>query len=492
MNEQRKKTPAQTDKPISESEEIARPATPEEWPPVDAKALVTVSDDRMEGHMILHAPKCGGKHITEDMAHAALQESGIAHGLDWDQVRAHVRNNIYGVTFRCAQGTPPINGVDGSVTYTFPAEDTRTPDIRPDGSVDYKNLNLIPNVEEGQLLATATRPAKGTPGTSVLGKPVPQIVGRPAAFRSGKNTTLGDDGLTIRAAVAGQVILDDGKVMVDPVYEVRGDVDTTTGNIRFNGKVVIAVQVPSGYTVETEGDIEVWGGVEGAHLNAGGNIILHQGIQGNNQAQIQCKGNLVARFIENSQVDVNGNVEAGAIMHSTVNARGSVITRNGRGLIVGGTVRAGQAVDAISLGSAAGTATVVEVGMDPQLKIQCQQCKSELEEVTKQLDQLDKTITILNRMSETGELTDDKRLLKLRSLKTYGLLRNRKKELAESIRTFEKALKNQKDGKVHARRFFHAGVRITIHNSTLTIRSDLSQGTAYYEHADVVIGPYRG
>jgi len=72
-------------------------------------------------------------------------------------------------------------------------------------------------------------------------------------------------------------------------------------------------------------DIEVRGIVEGAVVEAGGNLTLVRGVQGMSKAVLKCNCNMVARFLESVEnVSVGGNLETDTILHSKVEARGSV------------------------------------------------------------------------------------------------------------------------------------------------------------------------
>ena len=62
--------------------------------------------------------------------------------------------------------------------------------------------------------------------------------GKTSGFRR-KNVVETEDGLRLLADAAGQPKIIDGKVTVLEIYEVNGNVDNTTGNIRFNGKVIV-------------------------------------------------------------------------------------------------------------------------------------------------------------------------------------------------------------------------------------------------------------
>ncbi|NLA52478.1 MAG: DUF342 domain-containing protein [Alcaligenaceae bacterium] len=67
-------------------------------------------------------------------------------------------------------------------------------------------------------------------------------------------------------------MLNKGVVSVVPVLTISGDVDAETGNIRFDGDVVIKGSVREGLKVITGGDVVIGGNCYHATIRAGGNI----------------------------------------------------------------------------------------------------------------------------------------------------------------------------------------------------------------------------
>lgn len=72
--------------------------------------------------------------------------------------------------------------------------------------------------------------------------------------------------------VSGHVILENDKIFVSNVLELV-NVDNSTGDIDYEGDVVVKGNVLAGFTVKATGDITVSGIVEGATVIAG--EILH-------------------------------------------------------------------------------------------------------------------------------------------------------------------------------------------------------------------------
>ena len=457
---------------------------------VDGYVILRVAPDRMEAEMELKPPVGDGGPVTLEKAHEELKMMRVIHGVMHDIIEQKINQNVHDQPFTCAKGTSPVDGEDGKVIYHFNVENQKTPSISKDGTVDFKNLDLIENVRSGDLIAEQILPTEGTPGKDVQGHPVQQKPGRPALFKPGKFTELSQDTLQIHASTDGQALLRDGKITVSPVYQVPANVDNTTGNIRFNGKVAVKGNVKSGFTIEADGDIEVTGVVEGAVLKSNGNIILNRGVQGNNQAELYCKGDLVSKYIENTKINVGGSVQADCILHSIVYAKKRITIQGKKGLIVGGVVKAGEEIASQIIGSSMGTQTRIEVGIDPDLKEKYDQAKEKLQETMKNLTGLKQTIEVLNKMNQKMPLPQAKKEMLVRSVKTYEVMKDDQVRLQELIQGFDSQMANATKGKVHVSSVIYPGVKVGIHNAVKHVYDDLAMCTLYYRDGEIAIGLY--
>ena len=67
------------------------------------------------------------------------------------------------------------------------------------------------------------------------------------------------DDIRIVATIPGRPVLEKGVVSVAPVLTIPGDVDADTGNIRFDGDVIIRGSVREGLKVVAGRDIIIGG-----------------------------------------------------------------------------------------------------------------------------------------------------------------------------------------------------------------------------------------
>ncbi len=200
-----------------------------------------------------------------------------------------------------------------------------------------------------------------------------------------------------------------GKVFVSNVFEVPADVDNSIGNVSYDGSVLIHGNVKSGFSVQATGDVIVEGVVEGAEITSGGQIIIKHGIHGMLKGVFRAGTNLMAKYIENATVSAGGYVESELILNSEVSAEGSVQVHGKKGLISGGRVRAGNSIEADNIGTEMGTATYLEVGVEPERKERYIALSKEAEKLTKEIEDM-KTIlqTYTIKIKKKEALTPDK------------------------------------------------------------------------------------
>ncbi len=307
---------------------------------------------------------------TVDHVLSVLESAGVTTGVRRGEIEEAIAAGKWGQQLVVAEGVPPVHGQDSSVEYLFRAGIEAKPVELPDGRVDFKNLDLVTNVRQGDNLAVRIPPTESRDGMSVRGDAVPARRGRLLPVRAGSNVHCSGDGGVAFASVDGQATVNrSGTIHVFPLYEVPGDVGMETGNIRFVGSVVVTGSVLAGFSLEAEGDIEVKGFINGDLVQAGCNLSAGRGIQGRGKGLVRAGGDVACVFVENATLEAQGSIRVrDAIMHSTVSARSRVTVVDGKGVIVGGITQAGEEVRARVIGSVLATPTTIEVGTDPALR----------------------------------------------------------------------------------------------------------------------------
>jgi uncharacterized protein (DUF342 family) len=462
-------------------------------PARDAIVSVDLTDDELKAYLTIRAPEAGGADITKEQIRAFLARNGIVSGMLEDVLDELENAPRYNDRILIAEGTRPEDGKDARIVYSFETDRSQVKLKEKDGRVDFKELNLVQNVVEGQVLARKLDPERGKMGKTVTGKMLPAKDGKDIAIGTGKNVRLSEDGKSAIAAINGQVLLVGGKLNVEPVMVVPGDVNLRTGNILFLGTVVVKGSVEDGFSVKAAGNIEIIGNVGKCELDAEGDIIVHQGITGKSGGTVRCGHSLWAKFIENARIEAGEYVVVSdGIINSNVDANKKILCRGKRASIVGGKLRAGEAVQAKTLGSVAGSETVIEVGYDPKSKERFLVCDAKKSGLERQLEEIKLNLNTLENLKKVRkQLPEDKEAFYLELLQkqtdTLAELKKLQKEI-DSILNYLSTLKS--NGKVSVSAKVYPGVKIFIKDAPLEIRNEFRSVTFILENEMVKVTRY--
>ncbi|GKV65336.1 MULTISPECIES: flagellar assembly protein A [unclassified Sporosarcina] len=166
-----------------------------------------------------------------------------------------------------AKGALPAEGTDGDLEVHI-----RYEEFDPDSEekVDFREMNAITNVKEGQVIATHILPVPGTPGRSLLGKEIPVKPVRDITLRLGKNVKQVEQELV--TLISGKPALEWReklvKIEVNNEFNHPGEVDLESGNIRFEGDVRIGGNVMPSMFVGATGGVYIGGSVTKATIHA--------------------------------------------------------------------------------------------------------------------------------------------------------------------------------------------------------------------------------
>jgi uncharacterized protein (DUF342 family) len=461
-------------------------------PASQASLSVSIADQEMKAYITASPPGRGGADLEAEEIVSILRSYGVVHGIKEDVIRRFVDSPQYSEKILMAEGEKPENGQDAQIVYNFQVR--RDVQLKEkDGRVDFKELNLVQNVESGQVVARKEPLGEGRAGRTVTGRILPAKAGKDVPIEAGKNVKLSEDGLSALATINGQVLLVGGKINIEPIFTVEGDVNLKTGNILFLGTVFVKGNVEDGFTVKAAGNIEIMGSVGNSVLDAEGDIIVHQGILGKTQGRVHAGGNLVSKFIEHARVEAEANVVVSdGIIHSFVDANRRIICQGRRAAIVGGRLRATEEIHAKILGSVAGTETILEVGLDPVRKEQLSVALSRKASMERQLEELELNLRTLENLKKVlHKLPEDKakdleELAAARS-KTLGELES----VNQVITTINAHLAQLKvAGRVSASDRVFPGVKIFIRNESLPVRNEFRKVTFSLEDKEVRVTRY--
>ncbi|MGF7048769.1 uncharacterized protein (DUF342 family) [Paenibacillus sp. DS2015] len=461
---------------------------------LDKYLNVTISEDKTMAY--LQFSSLDDNKFTPEELEKFIRNHKIQYGIEYhmiDRIANHPGEYQYTKT-PIAIGVPPIHGTDGSIEFSFKIEEakTRRPVENENGDVDYKEIISLNNVRKGQLIAQRKLAEPGKNGISVQNEEIAFKPGKEVYFKSGKNVLINAEQTAMYAAIDGMITTTDkNKINVFPIYEINGDVDYSTGNIDFVGTVVIRGNVLSGFRIKAAGDIRVIGGVEGAELEAEGSIEITSGIIGYHKGYVKAGHNVKSSFIQDGNVIAGEDVLVSqSIMHSNIRAGKNVICKGTKGLIVGGTIQAGEKAVARTIGNTMSTVTIIEVGVLPELRNELVDLRNQLKVLTDNMEKTGKGLNMLDQLAATGQLTTDKLSMRIKLKATQSSYLRENAEIKERILEIEKMLEDTGRARVDIEKTIYGGSKIVIGRYTRYVKDTSERVSFYYSEGDISMVPF--
>lgn len=453
--------------------------------------ILEISKDELYGYITLL------KNESEDNVENQLDvikilnevKQYIKYGLNENLLRNLLDKKVTGEKLCIAEGKRPIPGKDGSIKYYFDLEKPLLPKLNSDGTVNYKELDSINTVNKGDVLAEIIPPVEGEEGIKVNGDAIPYVKGRVPKFKYGKNVMVSSDGIFLKSEINGLVEFKNGKISVSEVLSVE-NIDNSTGNINFDGNVIVNKDILNGFILKAGGSVEVKGALEGGLIESDGDILIRQGIQGYNRLTINTKGNLSTKFIENSVVNAGANITAEAIMHSDVSSKSNILVLGKKGLIVGGICKAKYEIRARIIGSTMATTTVLEVGVDPDIKQKYEELDEKVKTSKDNLEKINQSLKVLEVLKRSDRLDSRKEELYNELSKAQLKLNLEISKMDRELNEAKNQMNTLSSGKIKVADTIYPGVKIVIGNSFMYIRDEMKRCTFYEDGGDIRIGPY--
>ncbi len=273
-----------------------------------------------------------------------------------------------------ARSTAAIDGQDGRLEWVEGLDPTASPAaaVGQDDTdvVDYYNQVGYVRVAKGSHVATLHEPTLGEDGRDVTGRTIKARPGRRYDVKIDPSLCLDGSGHVI-AQVDGILEYEHGVLRVSRVFEVRGSIDFSTGNIDFDGTVIVQDGVRDRFEVKAMEDIIVDGLIEAATIKCGRNFTCPWGMAAKGQGQLVVEGDAVVGYLNNVKGRIKGNL---TVQRELINCDlvigGNLICD--QATVIGGNVAVSGSVRVAVLGSNAETSTslILDATTLPRTKLE--------------------------------------------------------------------------------------------------------------------------
>lgn len=426
---------------------------------IDNNIKILVSPDSMEAVLTL-VPCTGYTYNLEEIL-AYLKENGVTMGLKTDRIRQMIDGGIYNTPIVVAVGTPAEDGENGRFEFEFDTEFEVKPAIAGDGSVDFRNTKMFVSVKKGDVLARYTGPTPGKFGFDVRGVLLKPKKGKPLAALRGRGFEISEDGAVYSAKFDGKVEYQYGQLNVSNVYEHKGDLDLTDGNIQFAGDVHVSGNVISGMSIEAGGNVEIDGHVGGATIISGADVMIKGGMQGNGKGTIKAKGDVMGRFFEETIIRCEGKLSTNYLLNCDTYARGQVYVEGRQGTVVGGVLHAVHGIYSSNAGNASGRKTMLRIGVGDELLDEYRTVKANKENVEEELESVSNRLGKLEKIIKASPSNDRQmafnKLLQSKVLRTAEL-----KQISTEVQRLTQIIEEAALAEIQVKRVLYTGVSIGI------------------------------
>lgn len=298
----------------------------------DGKVSIAVTNDQMNATLtITSAHKAQAPSAA--MIALTLKQQGIVRGVSQKRIRKLVQQSLETepgteISGLIAKGLVPRKGKDSYIKPLVSNSFDRVlaPQDAGSNKVDMRNLGDISCVTAGQSVARRISPSKGRTGFTVTNKVLKSGSGKWHDIELGKNTEISllNDNV-IMATLAGQAKFEDGSMSIDDTFVTQG-VNLGTGNVTYDGAVIVNGDVTENMQIVAKGDVTVNGFVESALIQAGGDIIITKGAMGKMQ-QEDCRlfanGNVFIQHGQGLDIVAGKNINvAKQLAYSRVKCKG--------------------------------------------------------------------------------------------------------------------------------------------------------------------------
>lgn len=233
-----------------------------------------------------------------------------------------------------------------------------------------------------------------------------------------------DESVLLIANISGELKVNDESITIVDKKILPGDVSAKTGSIKTLCSLVVKGSVNSSLYVVSGGNIKIMGTVQGALISADKNIIIAQGVKGEDKAVLRAKEKIDVKFIEKANMMAVDDIHIRkAALHTKIICNSRVLFDKNGSKIVGGETYSRKGVTVDELGSPSGGNTLISFGQDYLVADKIKVFEADIDKIQQDLMKIDQ---VLNRPNV--RLTQEKKT-HLRKQKVFLMKKLEKKNM---------------------------------------------------------------
>jgi uncharacterized protein (DUF342 family) len=420
-----------------------------------------------------------------------LNIKGVRYGIKPEIIGGVLREALFDKEVAVAEGQSPVAGADAIIRMEVDIDHSFKPLENKNGTVDYRNINTITQIKNGQTIAKKIPATKGRPGRAVSGDEIPASPGKDTRFTGGKNTHVSDDGLFLLASKNGFIYKDGELIHVGDLLPIGKDVDFSVGNIKYTGDIQIKGNVLPGFTVETEGNIAIMGQVEASRIiSRNGAVLIQKGIIGKGETYVSGKTGITAEFVQEAALVCDGIVTVNKFCLNSDVTCGAFEAKDPHSSVLGGQIKVFAHIDIFQVGNDKGIVT--KLSLVDKYEAANKEKLKDLETLLKKLNdalelvkkQLKAKSAILKMAGETsGRMTEELK----KWLATYNDQTMKIKFVEKNIAEIKEKLKNPEtcDGYIKVAGNIHPGTELSFFGISKVIKTLMTNKMFHFKSGSI-------
>lgn len=308
---------------------------------------------------------CTKKLADDFIAMANEAPSGAVEGIIAEGVPATHSKDAYIEWTLDELDTSMFNNEDNEGEADLKDSDGENASEDEDESVCFYNQSVYTVVKDGDVLGKVYPEVPGEEGRDVTGKTLAARTPKPLDLKYDETIGINEDNQIV-AKSEGVLIINGKTALISDTIEVKENVDFNTGNIDFNGNIIVREGVKDCFVVKASEDIEIRGLIEASSIIAGNDLRALGGFAGREQGSAQVNGNLYAKYLDAVNVQVQGDL---CVDREVINCQTNVLgdIKCPRGALIGGETKVSGSVEVLDIGAGAQPFTKVHIGLLSQL-----------------------------------------------------------------------------------------------------------------------------
>jgi len=346
------------------------------------------------------------------------REKGIEISADIEHVFCKLvqkfQNDPQDINEVFCHATQPVHGTDASIEWVNgfdPDAKEETPHADIKGSVDFYATQSFIRVSTDDHIATIHPATLGSDGRTVTGETIAAHAGKSLSLKIKPSIHRLSNGKLI-SQIDGLLVAQHGILTVEPVLEVKDTVDFNTGNIDFNGDVVIQRNICDKFKVSASKNVTVLGIVDASSITCGGSLSVRRGIAGRGEGTIDVEGDANIGYLDQVSGSIGGTLCFGHEMIRCTLSVGREI-KSDAGKIIGGQVTARGNVTVAELGSTAETPTVLILGDVPSPHSPAGEAATKISELQNEIENTKDETARIQPMADAGGNDAKERLMEI-------------------------------------------------------------------------------